>query len=224
MKHKLKGIIFDMDNTILRSKIDFSTMKKETYRFLVLREILPSDMDLSRHTTATVIEEAIRTNRMTDRLIQEVWDIPKKHEMWGMQGADLEPGTVEILNKLKGKYHITIVTNNSVRAAEIALRENNVMEYFDRIVGREMMDSLKPSPDGYLRILNEYKYSADEWVSVGDSWTDGKASINAGIKFIAYRSDIDKMQQMNVIPIAEITDLMELTNIMERIEEGLPFR
>lgn len=223
MKHKLKGIIFDMDNTLLSSRIDFSAMKEETYQYLVSRKILSDDMPLPLYTTATVIEEAIRTNRMTDKLIQEVWEIPRKHEVLGMQQAGLEPGTMDILNELKGKYLITIVTNNSVRAAEVALRENHIMDYFDQLIGREMMNSLKPSPDGYLRILNEYKYPADEWISVGDSWTDGKASISAGLRFIAYRADQEKMKQMNVNPTAEIMDLMELMDIIACIEEGSLF-
>ncbi|MCY9580773.1 HAD family hydrolase [Paenibacillus alvei] len=220
MKHQLKGIVFDMDNTILRSRIDFQAMKKETYQFLVSKEILPDGYSLDYHTTSTIIEEAIQTNRMTKELLNEMWDIAKKHEVYGMQGADLEPGAVEVLSELKGRYHIAIVTNNSVEAAEIALRDNDIMEYFDFIIGREVMKALKPSPDGYLRVLDEFKHSANEWLSVGDSWIDGKASISAGIRFIAYRSDKEKLKQMNVYPTAELSNLLELISLIEQFEEG----
>lgn len=220
MKHQLKGIVFDMDNTILRSRIDFQAMKKETYQFLVSKEILPDGYSLDYHTTSTIIEEAIQTNRMTEELLNEMWDIAKKHEVYGMQGADLEPGAVEVLSELKGRYHTVIVTNNSVEAAEIALRDNDIMEYFDFIIGREVMKALKPSPDGYLRVLDEFKHSANEWLSVGDSWIDGKASISAGIRFIAYRSDKEKLKQMNVYPTAELSNLLELISLIEQFEEG----
>lgn len=140
--------------------------------------------------------------------------------MYGMQGAELEPGAVELLSELKGRYHIAIVTNNSVEAAEIALRDNGISEYFDFIIGRELMKALKPSPDGFLRVLDEFKHSANEWLSVGDSWIDGKASISAGIRFIAYRSDIDKLKQMKVYPTAELSHLLELISLIEQIEEG----
>ncbi|MCY9764385.1 HAD family hydrolase [Paenibacillus alvei] len=220
MKHQLKGIVFDMDNTILRSRIDFQAMKNETYQFLVSKEILPDGYSLDYHTTSTIIEEAVQTNRMTEELLNEMWDIAKKHEVYGMQGADLEPGAVEVLSELKGRYHIAIVTNNSVEAAEIALRDNDIMEYFDFIIGREVMKALKPSPDGYLRVLDEFKHSANEWLSVGDSWIDGKASISAGIRFIAYRSDKEKLKQMNVYPTAELSNLLELISLIEQFEEG----
>ncbi|MDT8976607.1 HAD-IA family hydrolase [Paenibacillus sp. chi10] len=220
MRHQLKGIVFDMDNTILSSKIDFQAMKYETYQFLVSKEILPAGYNLDYHTTSTIVEEAIQTNRMTEELLKEMWDIAKKHEVCGMQGADLEPGAVEILNKLQGRYHLAIVTNNSVEAAEIALRDNGIYEYFDFIIGRELMKSLKPSPDGYLRVLDEFKNSANEWLSIGDSWIDGMASISAGIRFIAYRSDKEMLKQMKVNPTAELSDLLELMSLIEQIEEG----
>lgn len=217
MKHQLKGIVFDMDNTILRSRIDFQAMKNETYQFLLSKEILPDEYNLDYQTTSTIIEEAIQTNRMTEVLLNEMWDIAKKHEVYGMQGADLEPGAVESLSELKGRYHIALVTNNSVEAAEIALRENNIFEYFDFIIGRELMKAMKPSPDGYLRVLDEFKHSANEWLSVGDSWIDGKASISAGIRFIAYRSDKEMLKQMKVHPTAELSSLLELMSLIERL-------
>lgn len=224
MKHQLKGIVFDMDNTILRSRIDFQAMKNETYQFLASKEILPEGYKLDYHTTSTIIEEAIQTNRMTEKLRNEMWDIAKNHEVCGMQGADLEPGAVEVLSKLKGRYHIAIVTNNSTEAAKIALKDNGISEYFDFIIGRELMKALKPSPDGYLRVLDEFKHSANEWLSVGDSWTDGKASISAGIRFIAYRSDKEKLKQMKVYPTAELSTLLELMSLITQFDEGPAIR
>lgn len=218
MEPFVKGIVFDMDNTILRSRIDFPAMKRETYAFLVSKNILSTGYVLSEYTTSMLIDEAARTSGMTEQLLRELWDIPKKHEVAGMRGAELEPGARELLDGLKGNYRMAVVTNNSVAAAERALRENGILGYFDLLIGRESVQAMKPSPDGYLRVLNEYPFSADEWLSLGDSWIDGKASIEAGIKFIAYRPDADKLKQMNVKPYAVIEELSELLPVIERIK------
>ncbi|MBO9609667.1 MAG: hypothetical protein J7639_27170 [Paenibacillaceae bacterium] len=78
-----------------------------------------------------VIDAAIRSKKMTDKLLQEMREVPKKHEMQlGMQGAGLEPGVLDILEYFKGRYLIALVTNNSVKAAEVALRDNNIKPYF----------------------------------------------------------------------------------------------
>ena len=74
-----------------------------------------------------------------------------------------------------------------------------------------MVKSLKPSPDGFKYVLDKFKtISPDEWLSVGDAWLDGKASMEAGIKFIAYNADIKRMNNMGVYPYAEIYDIKEL--------------
>ncbi len=215
MKSNIKGIIFDMDNTLLSSKINFAAMKKETYEFIIDHGILPDDSSLLNQTTAIIIEKAIKTNMMSQELINEVWEIPKKYEVMGMENAVLEPGVTQLLSELYGKYYLVVLTNNSVEAANKAFKENGIQNYFDIIVGREMLKSLKPSPDGFLYVLDRYKTtSANEWISVGDAWLDGKASMDAGIRFISYNGNIQKMSSMGVYPYAKIKDIRELINFI----------
>jgi len=128
-----------------------------------------------------------------------------------MENAPLEPGVEELIKELYGKYILVVVTNNSVEAAIRAFKDNNVYKYFDLIVGREMIKSLKPSPDGFIYVLEKYKtIPPEEWLSVGDAWLDGKASMDVGIKFISYKGDIQKMNIMGVYPYAEINNIKEL--------------
>ncbi|HOJ12822.1 MAG TPA: HAD family hydrolase [Clostridiales bacterium] len=215
MKNNIKGIIFDMDNTLLSSKINFAAMKKETYEFVINHGILPDDLDLINQTTAIIIEKAVKTKMMSQEIIKAVWEIPKKYEVMGMENAVLEPGVTQLLSELYGKYYMAVVTNNSIEAAVKAFRENKIYSYFDILVGREMIKSLKPSPDGFLYILDHYNTtSTDEWLSIGDAWLDGKASMDAGIRFISYRGDIQKMNTMGVYPYAVINDIRELSNFI----------
>lgn len=215
MDRNIKGIIFDMDNTLLSSKINFAAMKKDTYDFIINNGILPDDINLRNQTTAIIIEKAKQTNLMSPELIKAAWDIPKKYEVMGMENAALEPGVTQLLSQLHGKYQLVVVTNNSVEAANRALKENGIFDLFDIIVGREMVKSLKPSPDGFLYILDRYKtISANEWISVGDAWLDGVASVEAGIKFIAYNADIKKMNSLGIFPHGEINDIRRLVDFI----------
>lgn len=213
MKSKIKGIVFDMDNTLLRSKIDYGLIKNEIYIFLTRHGILPEHMQLDNHTSSTLIEMALKTTMMSELLINEMWEIAKKHEINGMNGAGLEPGVVDLLEELYGNFHLAIVTNNSCSAAQKALKENNIIHYFEHVVGREMVTYLKPSPDAFLYILNCYMNTASkEWISVGDAWIDGKASQIAGIKFIAYQGNLEKMNKAGVYPDGTIKHISEILN------------
>ncbi|WP_334073082.1 MULTISPECIES: HAD family phosphatase [Paenibacillus] len=211
----VKGVIFDMDNTLLRSRIDFEAMKQDVYQFLVSHGILPDGFDLNRHTASTLIEAAVKTNRMNESLMKDLWDVPKKHELIGMKDAELEPGVKELLNEWQGLYHLVVVTNNSLEAAEAALRDHDVLRFFDQVVGREQVRLLKPAPDAFLHVLRHYGgLSPGAWISVGDSWIDGKASALAGIPFIAYCGDEAKMKEMEVFPRAFIRDLRDLNGYL----------
>lgn len=211
MNSNWKGIVFDMDNTLLRSSIDFNAMKWAIYSFFVDHRVLPQGLSMDTHTTSTVIAEAMQTGHMTDELSRRMWDIAKQHEIKGMAGAELEDGALELIRHLHGSLHLSIVTNNARDAALTALEENGIASYFDLIVGREQMGSLKPAPDGYLRVLEFFAHTtSSQWLSVGDAWVDGKASECAGIPFIAYRGDISKMNRMGVQPLADIQDIRDV--------------
>lgn len=214
-KRKVQGIVFDMDNTLLKSNIDFAAMKKETFRFLSSRGVLSAELDLNGHTSSTLIAAALQTRSMSAALIRDMWEIPRKYEMAGMHQAELEPGVTELLSQLRGKYYLTVVTNNSIEAADRALRNHRIQDCFDYIVGREGMESLKPAPDGFLHILQSYGNTApEEWISVGDSWIDGKASAEAGVAFISYRGDLAKMNRMGVYPVAHIDDIRRVLDFI----------
>ena len=213
---RIKGIIFDMDNTLLRSRIDYDSMKKETYQFLTARNILPAGYDLTKHTTATIINEALGTGSMPDAMIRDMWEIAKRHEIEGMRHAGLEPGVTELLARLKGRFHLAVVTNNAVEAAERALSGNGILDVFDVVVGREMVLSMKPSPDGNLLVLQKFpQTSPEEWLSVGDSWIDGKAAADAGMTFAAYRADSAKLNFMGVHPLSNLSDIRDVLHIVD---------
>lgn len=211
MTSSIKAIIFDMDNTLLQSSIDFKAMKQAIYAFLVSEGVLPAQLDLDRHTSSTIIKEAVQTKLMTEQQLSQMWDIAEQFEVIGMKQADLEPGVLELLEELQGRYRMVIVTNNSNKAAQAALKDHNILHYFDHVVGRESMGSLKPSPDAFHYVLRQHQELLPEaWVSVGDAWIDGAASIAVGIPFIAYRADRNKMKQHHVLPKAFIEDIREL--------------
>ncbi|AZN43768.1 HAD family hydrolase [Paenibacillus albus] len=204
-----------MDNTILRSKINFIAMKDEIAQYLIANKFLDEYFPVNDHTTSTIIEHVQRTDHWDNRLQNMLWDIAKKHELMGMSGAGLEPGVREVLLGLHGKFKLVILTNNSYAAAMTALSNHRISHFFDAIIGREQMKFMKPAPDGVYAIFEKYpEYSPNDWISVGDAWIDGKAAQDAGVKFISYQGDIDKMKSKGVFPFASIYDLAQLEQIV----------
>ena len=56
MNERQKGIIFDLDNTLLHSHIDFPGMKKTVAQWLMDQGVLDSTQDIRQHTTLFALQ------------------------------------------------------------------------------------------------------------------------------------------------------------------------
>ncbi len=203
-----------MDNTLIQSKIDFKQMKSDIFGFLLQSNLLSSDFPIHEHTTSTLIEY-VRTLGISDALHESMMARTAQHELLGMKDAGLEPGVKEILTFLYEKYTLVVITNNSLTAALEALENTEITRFFELIVGREQMTALKPSPSGFHYVMNRFaSIKPNEWLSIGDSWIDGKTAEEAGIPFISYRADIDKMHQRGIQPTLRMNHMMELLEFL----------
>lgn len=207
---QVRGIIFDMDNTLLRSSINFQIMKEQVADYLIEHDLLPVGFAIQEHTTSTMIAY-VKAKGMPEESYTEVMKMVVQHELIGMEGAGLEPDVSELLDVLMKSYVLVIVTNNSYKAAVHALETTGIHPYFDLIIGREQMEAMKPSPSGYLAAKQHFPQILEsEWISIGDSWIDGRASIDAGIPFISYGPNGHLMKEKGITPIANIDSLLKL--------------
>lgn len=211
-----KGIIFDMDNTLLQSRINFPAMKQAIFQHWVDHGICEPTLEWEKHTASQLIEIGRQSERMTSELEQAMWEAVTAIEKEGMHGAVLEKHAVEVLDQLKENYHLYILTNNAYAAAVEALNETGIASYFDEIVAREQMTTLKPSPSGihYIRNLHP-DWPVSAWTMIGDSWIDGRAATDGQVAFIAYQGNQLDMERHEVKPVVYITDLLELLRVLE---------
>lgn len=108
-----QAVIFDMDNTLLQSRIDFFQMKKVIFELLHHEQLLPSDFSWMDKTPSQIIELGRKQKRFTS-IEAEVWKQVGKVEAEGMEGAALEPHAYALLHRLKTKNkRLTVLTNNA---------------------------------------------------------------------------------------------------------------
>lgn len=211
MKKGQKGIIFDLDNTLLHSHIDFPGMKNRVAQWLIEQGALDINQDIGLKTTSQLINQAKAKGLLSGEQEQEVWKLIGKFEEEGMQGAILEEGVTTSLEQLKTKASLFVLTNNAEQAARTALRETGIASYFAKIYGREQVPALKPSPAGMELIIKEYPIiSSEHWLMVGDSWIDGKAAQECGVPFLLYKGKESNLQVHQVQTKAHIRDFREI--------------
>lgn len=209
-----KGIMFDMDNTILKSNIDFKKMKEDCRDILIANNVQKSRRIDDQWTPSQLIELAKEYERVIgdqNKLVERMLNIATNCETEGMKDAVLENGALLVLSKLSRVKTMVIVTNNATVAAKEALAKTEVIDYFDDIFGREKFPALKPSSESINAVLDKYpNTSFKDWVMVGDSWIDGKAAEGANVDFIAYRIPKEELDEHQIQPIKVIYHLDEL--------------
>jgi phosphoglycolate phosphatase len=212
-RFRVRAVLFDMDNTLLSSRIDYAAMRREVGGWLV-REGYLAPGEAEDDTTASLIRTAIGRGLAGDAL-DRVWAICARHEAEGMRGAALEPGARETLERLRERgLTLALLTNNAEAAAERALDETGIRHCFDIVAGRESVPELKPSPAGVRAILaRRPDIPPDRWLAVGDSWIDGAAAAGAGVAFAAYRAGSD-LEARGIEPAVRIERLGELPDLL----------
>jgi putative hydrolase of the HAD superfamily len=79
------------------------------------------------------------------------------------------PHTFEILDYLKPKYRLHIITNGFQKIQDKKLKNANLYDYFEQIVNSEMAGVKKPSPKIFELALNLAKTKAKNSVMIGDN-------------------------------------------------------
>ena len=206
------GFIFDMDNTLLDTNIDFKEMHRVTVEAVKIycgAAVAETAVDFSTMVTGQVLNWAI-SHGLSKEQEMEIWEKICDVETLGMQDIHTEPNAEAMLASLKSRgCHLFVLTNNSLKAAKIAMEKSGLAVYFDEIHARDEYGEVKPSPKGINSIIADHP-RLTQWLMVGDSWLDGGAAKNANIAFAAYGANGDDYwQEYQIEPVVHISQWNE---------------
>ncbi len=162
----LRGVIFDLDDTLIASALDFDAMRR--------------DMGFA---PGQYILETLEALPEGDRK-EQCRAILRRHEHRGATVATLIPGARELVAELqRRKIPQAILTRNSREMTDLALRRLELE--FDPVLTREDAPP-KPDPAGLLAICRTWRVDVADVIFVGDFQFDLLAGRRAGIKTVLY--------------------------------------
>jgi phosphoglycolate phosphatase-like HAD superfamily hydrolase len=91
-------------------------------------------------------------------------------------------GVGEMLSDLRHRYHLGIVTTRSRAHAEAFLRQQELTDLVEVIVGREDTWRVKPHPSPILHAADQLDVSVERCLMVGDTTADIYAARSAGAR------------------------------------------
>ena len=178
MTKLFEGFIFDVDGTLTST----NQLIFDSFNFIAKKY-------LNRKFTD---EEIVAMFGPTEDVILKKWCEDKfdearieyyKYYSDNHWKAKLYPGINDILDYLKNKkFPLGIFTGKGREATTITLKKLGVYHYFDLIVTGDDVANHKPSAEGILKFVNQFKLKNERVLMIGDSVSDVKASKEAGIK------------------------------------------
>ena len=118
-------------------------------------------------------------------------------------------GAIEILDYLKPKYNLHIITNGFQEIQDNKLKNSNIDHYFTTITNSEMAGVKKPNPKIYDYAITEANASKSNSIMIGDCIeADVKGALNFGMQAILFNIDPSKSYDN----VKQVSHLLELKN------------
>ncbi|WP_299519345.1 YjjG family noncanonical pyrimidine nucleotidase [Winogradskyella sp.] len=120
-------------------------------------------------------------------------------------------GASEVLDYLRDKYELHIITNGFEEAQERKLKNSNIRHYFKTITNSEMVGVKKPNPKIFNFALDIANANAEESIMIGDSLeADIEGADRVGMNTIFF----NVRKQSLSIPYKAIDQLIEIKTLL----------
>jgi phosphoglycolate phosphatase len=205
-------IVFDFDNTLVHSRIDFAGIRRELLAMLrAAGHPEAVDNRLARLSIGQIIEAG---SAHDPAIHADAWRIVLEYETAGMVAATVEQDAAVTLQHLKELgYQLAVMTNNARAATIAALDLFNLHDSFDLVLTRDEVP-MKPDPAGIVHAMTTFDTPPARTVMIGDSWMDGAAASKAAALFIGFRSPPTLLDEHGVPYWATVEQLGELVPLL----------
>ena len=123
----------------------------------------------------------------------------------------LYPYAFEVLDYLKEKYSLHIITNGFDKTQHIKLEHANLSPYFNQIITSEKLGVKKPSPAIFSYALDTAAATKEESIYIGDNLVvDILGCQNFGIDGIYFNPEKKKHEENVVFEISCLSQIMEI--------------
>ena len=131
---------------------------------------------------------------------------------WSPRIVRLVPGTMELLEYLKPKYHLHLITNGFEEVQGTKLTLSGMKPYFETLTVSEEVGVKKPNPEIFQYALNKAHATAEESLMIGDEMAvDIDGARAAGIDTVLFNPRGEKIEGTRTF---EVRNLQEIKQIL----------
>lgn len=220
----IKDVFFDLDHTLWdfdkNSELTFETIFSRNHPTIETKEFIEKYVPINQACWALyqydkITHDELRYNRLKHSFDainysisdDEIDSIAGDYIRFLPENNHLFEGTIELLDYLKPKYNLHIITNGFAEVQFKKINNSKIGSYFQTITNSEMAGVKKPNPVIFEYALDLAKAKKENSIMIGDSLdADVQGALNAGLDAI-YFNESKMLVEDN---IKQINHLLEL--------------
>lgn len=181
MGKKIRLVVFDLDGTLVDSKVDLANSVNHALGVFGFPS-LPNETIYSYvgNGASMLIRRSLGADgkEILPRVLETFLDHYRGHLL---DTTVPYPGVRECLSEHSGAFEMAVLTNKPIDMARTILSGLSLSRHFVDVRGGDSFGSKKPDPEGLLRIMGQRGTTPAETLMVGDSVNDILAGLGAGV-------------------------------------------
>ena len=130
---------------------------------------------------------------------------------WSPRIVRLVTGTIELLDYLKPKYHLHLITNGFQEVQHTKLSGSGLEPYFETLTVSEEVGVKKPNPEIFYYALRKAHATAEESIVIGDEMAvDIDGAKAAGIDQIFFNAKGEKVEGERTYEVKSLLEIKQL--------------
>jgi phosphoglycolate phosphatase len=189
--HAIKFVIFDLDGTLIDSRLDLVHSVNAALRHIGRPE-LPDDVIASYvgDGAPILIQRALGGKAVDEAVMRKGLEhFLSYYRAHKLDHTTVYPGIAAALASIQNSANgsprkLAVLTNKPVIPSRAIVEALGLGRYFTQIYGGNSFSTKKPDPQGVQRLLEENRAKAEETAIIGDSHIDVRTGRNAGLHVI----------------------------------------
>jgi phosphoglycolate phosphatase len=190
--HSIKLVIFDLDGTLIDSRLDLVHSVNAALRHIGRPE-LPEDVIASYvgDGAPILIQRALGGEVVDEALVRKGLEFfLSYYRAHKLDHTTVYPGVAEALAAIQnsagqsqngGSRKLAVLSNKPVGPSKAIVDALGLGQFFSQVYGGNSFPTKKPDPEGARRLLEEYGVQPQQAVMIGDSHVDVNTGRNAGM-------------------------------------------
>jgi len=186
--HKIKLVIFDLDGTLIDSRLDLVHSVNAALRHIG-RPALPDDVIASYvgDGAPILIQRALGGETVDESVVRKGLEFfLTYYRAHKLDHTTVYPGIAEALATIQNASNgsprrLAVLSNKPVGPSRAIVEALGMGRFFSQVYGGNSFETKKPDPEGALKLVEESGVQPEQAAIIGDSHVDIRTGRNAGL-------------------------------------------